>query len=65
MRSSPIEMGDSRFENHSSVAFTEGNHEILLGAQPKLRSIRMIVICLAGHFCRNQENPIMVTLSRA
>lgn len=28
MRTASIEMGDARFENHSSVAFTHGNHEI-------------------------------------
>src|SRR5437667_1932890 len=28
MRTSPIEMGDPGFENHSDVAFVQGNHEI-------------------------------------
>src|SRR2546426_6334022 len=28
MRTSSIEMGDPRFENHASVDFIQGNHEI-------------------------------------
>ena len=28
MRTSPIEMRDPEFENHSDVAFVQGNHEI-------------------------------------
>ena len=34
MRTSAIEMGDPGFENHSDVAFVQGNHEIDRIARP-------------------------------